>query len=185
MIIIKHNLPQYKFQISDVILHFYHLRCFHTVCRTPYRYLSIALKVILHRWRIPPSFVQMSAPKNITRFHHQDAIYLPRLQSLVMVLGVFNLIIKKSETKEETLTEKKEKNNNVLPSHHPLLLLVPISPLRPRTALLAGNSFIVRCHVTSKKPMTAHVVRKKIQLYNTSKCLRVIVQWIIYRFSQR
>ena len=93
-----------------------------------------------------------------------------------MVLGVFNLIIKKSKTKEETLTEREEKNNNVLPSHHPLLLLVPISPLRPRTALLAGNSFIVRCHVTSKKPMRTHVVRKKIQLYNTSNSLRVIVQ---------
>ena len=86
-----------------------------------------------------------------------------------MVLGVFNLIIKKSETKEETLTEREEKNNNVLPSHHPLLLLVPISPLRPRTALLAGNSFIVRCHVTSKKPMRAHAVRKKIQHYKQLK----------------
>ena len=166
MIIIKYNLLKYKFQISDVILHFYHLRWFDTVFRKPYRYFSIALKVILHRWRIPPSFIQMSAPKNITRSHHQDAIYLPRLQSLAMVLGVFNLIIKKSETKEET--EREEKINSVLPSHHPLLLLlVPISPLRPRTVLLAGNSFIVRCHVTSKKPMRAHAVRKKIQLYNT------------------
>ena len=90
-----------------------------------------------------------------------------------MVLGVFNLIIKKSETKEET---EREGKNNVLPSHQPLLLLVPISPLRPRTALLAANSFIVRCHVTSKKPMRTHVVRKKIQLYNTSNSLRVIVQ---------
>ena len=91
-----------------------------------------------------------------------------------MVLGVFNLIIKKSETKEET--EREEKKNYVLRSHHPLLLLVPISPLRSRTVLLAGNSFIVRCHVTSKKPMRTHVVRKKIQLYNTSNSLRVIVQ---------
>ena len=91
-----------------------------------------------------------------------------------MVLGVFNLIFKKSETKEET--EREGKNNNVLPSHQPLLLLVPISPLRPRTVLLAGNSFIVRCNVTSKKPMRTHAVRKKIQLYNTSNSLRVIVQ---------
>ena len=85
----------------------------------------------------------MSTPKNITRFHHQGAIYLPRPQSLAMVLGVFNLIIKKSETKEET--EREEKNNNVLPSHHPLLSLVPISPLRPRTALLLnyGNYAVV------------------------------------------
>ena len=165
MIIIKYNLPQYKFQISVVILHFYHLRWFDTVFRKPYRYFSIALKVILHRWRIPPSFIQMSAPKNITRLHHLDTIYLPRSQSLAMVLRVFNLIIKKSETKEET--EREEKINSVLPSHHPLLLLVLISPLRPRTVLLAGNSFIVRCHVTSKKPMRAHAVRKKIQLYNT------------------
>ena len=67
----------------------------------------------------------MSAPKSITRFHHQDAIYLPRPQSLAMVLGVFNLIIKESEKKEET--ERAEKNNNVLPSHHAFLLLVPIT----------------------------------------------------------
>ena len=73
----------------------------------------------------PPSFVQMSTLKNITRFHHQDAIYLPRPQALAMVLGVFNLNIKKSETKEET--KREEKNNNVLPSHYPLLLLVPIT----------------------------------------------------------
>ena len=102
----------------------------------------------------------MSAPKSITRFHHQDAIYLPRLQSLTMVLRVFNLIIKKSETKEET--EREGKNNNILPSHHPLLWLIPISPLRPRTALLAANSFIVRCHVTSKKAMRAHASMEKI-----------------------
>ena len=64
-------------------------------------------------------------------------MYLPRLQSIAMVLGVFNLIIKKSETKEKT--EKEEKINSVLPSHHPLLLLVPISPLRPRTELGFGR----------------------------------------------
>ena len=56
----------------------------------------------------------MSATKNITRFHHQDAIYLPGPQSLAMVLGAFNLIIKKSETKEETEREEKK---IVLPSH--------------------------------------------------------------------
>jgi len=107
----------------------------------------------------------MSAPKNITRFHHQDVIYLPGPQSLAMVLGVFHLIIKKSETKEET--EREGKNNNVLPSHHLLLLLIPISSLRPRTALLVGNSFIVRCHVTSKKPMRAHASKEKISRYIT------------------
>ena len=68
----------------------------------------------------------MPAPKNVTRFHYQDAIYLPPAQSLAMVLGVFNLIIKNSETKEETEKEEKKINNNVLPSHHPLLLLVPL-----------------------------------------------------------
>ena len=36
----------------------------------------------------------MPAPKNVTRFHYQDAIYLPLAQLLAMVLGVFNLIIK-------------------------------------------------------------------------------------------
>ena len=32
--------------------------------------------------------------KNVARFHYQDAIYLPRPQSLAMVLGVFKVIIK-------------------------------------------------------------------------------------------
>ena len=106
----------------------------------------------------------MSAIKNITRLHHHHAIYLPRPQSLAMVLMVFNLIIKKSETKEET--EREGKNNNILPSHHLLLLLIPISSLRPRTALLAGNSFIVRCHVTSKKPMREHASKQKISRFS-------------------
>ena len=104
----------------------------------------------------------MSAIQNITRLHHHDAIYLPRPQSLAMVLMVFNLIIKKSETKEET--EREGKNNNILPSHHLLLLLIPISSLRPRTA---GNSFIVRCHVTSKKPMGEHGSKQKISRFST------------------
>ena len=106
----------------------------------------------------------MSAIKNITRLHHHDAIYLPRPQSLAMVLMVFNFIIKKSETKEET--EREGKKNNILPSHHLLLLLIPISSLRPRTALLAGNSFIVRCHVTSKKPMREHASKQKISRFS-------------------
>ena len=33
----------------------------------------------------------MSAPKNVTRFHYQDIIYLPTPQSLAIVLGVFKL----------------------------------------------------------------------------------------------
>ena len=117
------------------------------------------LKSYFARMTNSASFVQRSPPKSITRFHHQDAIYLPRPQSLAMVLRVFNLIIKKSETKEET--EREGKNNNILPSHHPLLLLIPISPLRPRTALLAANGFIVTCHVTSKKPMRTHASTEK------------------------
>ena len=79
-----------------------------------------------------------------------------------------NLIIKKSETKEET--EREEKNNNVLPSHHPLLLLLLVIPSLhsgPGLRYWWEKSFIVRCHVTSKKPMRAHAVRKKIQLYLT------------------
>ena len=41
----------------------------------------------LHKWRIPPSIaiVEMSAPKNVTRFHYQDTIYLPRRQPLTIV----------------------------------------------------------------------------------------------------
>ena len=140
-----------------------------------YRYFSIALKAILHRWRIPPSFVQMSAPKSITRFHHQDAIYLPRLQSLTMVLRVFNLIIKKSETKEET--EREGKNNNILPSHHPLLWLIPISPLRPRTAHWRQTVSLLDAMWPRRKQWERTPVWKKYPA-NTSNCLRVIVRWI-------
>ena len=41
----------------------------------------------LHKWRIPPSIaiVEISAPKNVTRFHYQDTIYLPRRQPLAIV----------------------------------------------------------------------------------------------------
>ena len=158
MIIIRYNLshinPKYVYWCHFAFLSLEVFRYSFS-----YRYFSFALKVILHKWRIPHRLFKCLPPKSITRFHHQDAIYLPRPQSLAMVLRVFNLIIKKSETKEET--EREGKNNNILPSHHPLLLLIPISPLRPRTALLAANGFIVRCHVTSKKPMRTHASTEK------------------------
>ena len=35
-----------------------------------------------------------------------------------------------------------------------------------RSEILAGNSFIVRCHVTSKKPMRARAVGKKFPAIN-------------------
>ena len=38
--------------------------------------------------------------------------------------------------------------------------------LLPAQRLLAGNTFIVRGHVTSKCPMRARAARGKIQLYN-------------------
>ena len=35
-----------------------------------------------------------------------------------------------------------------------------------RLEVLAGNSFIVRCHVTSKSPMRVRAVGKNFQLYS-------------------
>ena len=139
------------------------------------RYFSIALKAILHRWRIPSSFVQMSAPKSITRFHHQDAIYLPRPQSLAMVLMVFNLIIKKSETKEETEREGKI-----------IIFCLPITPCSCSfPSLLSGPGLRYwRQTVSSLDAMWPRrnqwertPVWKKYPA-NTSNCLRVIVRWI-------
>jgi hypothetical protein len=36
--------------------------------------------------------------------------------------------------------------------------------------LLVGNSFIVRCHVTTNQPMRAHALGEKFQLYDNLLC---------------
>ena len=58
----------------------------------------------------------MSAPKYAIRFHYQHAIYLPRPQSLAMVLGVFKLNYQAKRDKEGNGKERKKKAN-VLASH--------------------------------------------------------------------
>ena len=58
----------------------------------------------------------MSAPKHAIRFHYQHAIYLPRPQSLAMVLGVFKLNYQAKRDKGGNGKERKKKAN-VLPSH--------------------------------------------------------------------
>ena len=70
------------------------------------------------------SIYSRPSDKNVPRFHYQDAIYLPRLQSLAMVLGVFKVIIKYQ--KREKGGNGKGRKKHVLPPHHPLLSLVPI-----------------------------------------------------------
>ena len=40
--------------------------------------------------------------------------------------------------------------------------------LLPTKRLLAGNSFIVRCHVTSRRPLRARASAGKTQPYNKS-----------------
>ena len=112
-VIIKYNMPQYSFHAirysSDVILHFHHLRCFDTVFRKPYRHFSIALNwVTLHRWVILSSFVQRPAPKNVTRFHHQDAIYMPCPQSHAMVLGYLTWLSSKARQRRKRKGKKKK-----------------------------------------------------------------------------
>ena len=61
----------------------------------------------------------MSAPKNVARFHYQHPIYLPRPQSLAIVLGVFKLNYQAKRDKggngKGTTTTKN--NANGLPSH--------------------------------------------------------------------
>lgn len=58
----------------------------------------------------------MSASKNVTRFHHQDTIYLPRPQSLAIVLGIFKLNYQVKQDKRGN-GKRREKKANVLPSH--------------------------------------------------------------------
>ena len=51
--------------------------------------------VIIIKYRLARnSIYARPSDKNVARFHYQDAIYLPRPQSLAMVLGVFKVIIK-------------------------------------------------------------------------------------------
>ena len=80
--------------------------------------LQFLILSYLYNWRIPPSIaiVEMSAPKNVTRFHYQDTIYLPRPQSLAIVLVVFKL---NYQVKRDTGRNGKgrKKRGNVLPSH--------------------------------------------------------------------
>ena len=59
----------------------------------------------------------MSAPKTVTRFDYQDTIYLPRPQSLAIVLVVFKLNYQEKRDKGANVTEREEKKANVLPSH--------------------------------------------------------------------
>ena len=49
---------------------------------------------------------------------------------------------------------------------HSDVINVCLSAMFPTQRLLAGNCFIVKCHVTSKWSMKAYAVRKKFLLYN-------------------
>ena len=51
-----------------------------------------------------------------------------------------------------------EGNNALLPSNVIGFVMLPAQRF---SEILAGNSFIVRCHVTSKKPMGVRAVGKK------------------------
>ena len=51
-----------------------------------------------------------------------------------------------------------EGNNALLPSN---IIGFAMLPAQRFSEILGGNSFIVRCHVTSKKPMGVRAVGKK------------------------
>ena len=154
VIIIRYNLPHIN---SKYVYwcHFAFLSLEVFRYSFSYRFFSIALKVILHKWRIPHRLFKCPPLKVLLGF-------IIRMQFTCLVRsrsrwfsGYLIWLSRKARQR------RKRKNNNILPSHHPLLLLIPISPLRPRTALLAANGFIVRCHVTSKKPMRTHANTEK------------------------
>ena len=144
---------------TDVTLHFYHLRCFDTVFRKPYWYFSIALKMILPIDDVFRHRLFKCLPlKVLLRF-------IIRMQLTCLVrsrsrwFSGYLIWLSRKERKRRKLKWKK-KICFAFPS--PLALARShYSPLKPGNALLAGNSFIVRCHVTSKKPTRAHAVRKK------------------------
>ena len=79
--------------------------------------LQFLILLYLHKWCIPPSIaiVEMAAPKNITRFHYQDTIYLPRPQSLAIVLVVIKLNYQVKRDKGRNW--KGRKKANFLPSN--------------------------------------------------------------------
>ena len=87
----------------------------------------------------------MSAPRHVIRFHYQYAIYLPRPQSLAMVLGVFKL---NYQVKRDTGGNGKErkKKANVLRSH--LSLRTFKKPAHEAVQLIRG----MRCYSSNFHP---------------------------------
>ena len=80
----------------------------------------------------------MSAPKNVTRFHYQDTIYLPRPQSLAIVLVVFKLNYQVKRGKGGNGKGRKKKAN-VLPSHLSLRSLK--KPTHEAVQIIRGMPF--------------------------------------------
>ena len=81
----------------------------------------------------------------LLRFHYQHAIYLPRPQSLAMVLGVFKLNYQVKRDKGGNGRERKKKVN-VLPSHLSLRTLK--KPAYEAVQLIRG----VRCYSSHFHP---------------------------------
>ena len=87
----------------------------------------------------------MSDPRHVIRFHYQHAIYLPRPQSLAMVLGVFKLNCQVKRDKGGNGKERKKKAN-VLPSH--LSLRTFKKPAHEAVQLIRG----MRCYSSNFHP---------------------------------
>lgn len=62
---------------------------------------------------------------------------------------------------------------------HDLLTSQILQCWLPTQGILAGNSFIGRCHVTPKKPMTARVDKDKNRPQNIWKLLNEVKQWSV------
>ena len=130
--------------------------------------LQFLILLYLHKWRIRPSIaiVEMSAPKNVTRFHYQDTISSPRPQSLAIVLVV------------SSKARQRKKKANVLPSNLSLRTLK--KPTHEAVQIIRGmGCYSSYFHPTLFEEVIVYDFFWFLASYNNIlKCLRAIMQWI-------
>jgi hypothetical protein len=93
---------------------------------------------------------------------------------LGFILLVVGLVMLSTVPKCEKLSEKGTYTricNGVRRGERVLGIRKLQSAMLSSQRLLAGNSFIVRCHVTTNQPMRARALGGKFQLYNNHLCL--------------
>ena len=140
--------------------------------------VQFLILLYLHKWRIPPSIaiVEMSAPKNVIRFHYHDTIYLSRPQSLAIVLVVFKLNYQIKRDKGRNGKGRKKGECLTFQSFIKTLK----KPTQEAVQIIRG----MRCyssyfHPTLFEEVIVYDFYWFLASYNNIlKCLRAIMQWI-------